>query len=117
VGRYFGREPRYSRQEIELQAQQAIEARVGMGRPPAGDWLPIEERLARMDRELAARAPAEGVPEPPPTRQGEAHPSLSVAEIRLPATATAKARRPAQVPDGAGHPGRGSRRSVATKER
>jgi len=63
VGRYFGREPRFSRQEIEEQAKAAIEARVGLGRPPAEDWAPLEARLAEMETQ-AAPAP---VPSPEPT--------------------------------------------------
>jgi len=55
VGRYFGREPRYSREEIEAQAKQQIEAQVGMGRPPADDWRPLEVRLAEIDRQAADR--------------------------------------------------------------
>jgi hypothetical protein len=89
VGRYFGREPRYTRQELELQAQQALEARINLGRPPAEDFAPIEARLAQMDREMAARAAAEAVPPPPPLRQGER--PLSVTTVRLPAGAKATA--------------------------
>jgi hypothetical protein len=119
VGRYFGREPRYSREEIEVQAKQAIEARINMGRPPAEDFLPIEARLAEMDREMAARAP--GVPlAAPPVRRDEDQAPLTVTEVRLPATA--KAARP--VPAGAVAPKvaaapkvRAARRPVAAKER
>jgi hypothetical protein len=57
VGRYFGREPRYSREELEAQAKEAIEAQVGKGRPPADDWRPIEARLAEMEREGTIPAP------------------------------------------------------------
>lgn len=85
MGRYFGREPRYTREEIERQAQQEVEARINLGRPPAEDFAPIEARLARMDRELAARAAAETVPPPPPMRKTER--PLSVATVRLPADA------------------------------
>lgn len=55
MGKYFGREPRYSREEIERQAQEAIDARVSLGRPPAEDWTPLEARLAELDRAMAAR--------------------------------------------------------------
>jgi hypothetical protein len=55
MGKYFGREPRYSREEIERQAQEAIDARVSLGRPPAEDWKPLEARLAEIDRVAAAR--------------------------------------------------------------
>src|SRR3954447_26852137 len=71
VGRYFGREPRYTRHELELQAQQALEARINLGRPPAEDFAPIQTRLAKMDREMATRAAAEAVPPTPPLRDGE----------------------------------------------
>lgn len=66
VGRYFGREPRYTRQEIEAQAQQAIEARVGMGRPPAEDWRPLEQRMAEMDPQPVAPPKPSPLPEPEP---------------------------------------------------
>lgn len=54
MGRYFGLEPRASREEIERQAQEAIEARVSLGRPPAEDWAPLHARLAEADQALAA---------------------------------------------------------------
>jgi hypothetical protein len=119
VGRYFGREPRYSREEIEAQAKQEIEARVSMGRPPAEEFRPIEERLAAMDRELAARAPILPLQAPPVRRRVEPA-AMSVTEVRLPATA--KAARPSRAKAaGAGavtmpKPG-ASRRPVAAKER
>lgn len=66
VGRYFGREPRYTRQEIEDQAKQEIEARVGLGRPPAEDWAPLEARLAEIEgQESPAPAPAPAPATPP----------------------------------------------------
>ena len=55
MGKYFGREPRYSREEIERQAQEAIDARVRLGRPPAEDWAPLVARLAELDQPVAAR--------------------------------------------------------------
>jgi hypothetical protein len=55
MGKYFGREPRYSREEIERQAQEAIDAQVSLGRPPAEDWAPLNARLAEIDQALAAR--------------------------------------------------------------
>lgn len=67
MGRYFGREPRLSREEIEAQAKQAIEARVSLGRPPAEEWEPLEARLAELDRQEALRARPEPVVEPAPT--------------------------------------------------
>ncbi|HET7719968.1 MAG TPA: hypothetical protein VFK43_08385 [Acidimicrobiales bacterium] len=57
MGKYFGREPRYTREEIERQAQEAIDARVSLGRPPAEDWAPLESRLAEIDQAMAARPP------------------------------------------------------------
>ncbi len=67
MGRYFGREQRYSREEIEAQARQAIEAQVGQGRPPADDWRPLEARLAEIDRQAGALPAPAGVPERQPT--------------------------------------------------
>lgn len=68
MGRYFGREPRFSPDEIEAQARQAIEARVGMGRPPAEEWQPIDARMADLDRERALQRPPPVVdPAPDPT--------------------------------------------------
>ncbi len=77
MGKYFGREPRYSREEIERQAQEAIDARVGLGRPPAEDWAPLEARLAELDRAMAAQWPAPTVPESQP---------LQLHEVRVPKT-------------------------------
>ena len=84
MGKYFGREPRYSREEIERQAQEAIDARVSLGRPPAEDWAPLQARLAELDRALAARPP---MPE---------HESIQIHHVRLPkAPAAADATPPA----------------------
>ena len=55
MGKYFGREPRFTREEVERQAQEAIDARVSLGRPPAEDWVPLEARLAELDQPAAAR--------------------------------------------------------------
>jgi hypothetical protein len=91
MGKYFGREPRYSREEIERQAQEAIDARVGLGRPPAEDWAPLNARLAEIDQALAARPP---MPEAMPVR---------IHEVRLPqAPAAAAPVSPAKRPVGAG---------------
>lgn len=106
MGRYLGREPRLSRQDLELEAQQAIDARVSMGRPPAEDWAPIEARLAQMDR--AAVPPL--APEPPPVLTG-AGVELSLTEVTLPATATAGLTGTAEPPIRVG------RRPVGAKER
>ena len=111
MGRYFGREPRYSREEIELQAQQAIETRVNMGRPPVEEWAPIHARLTELDREMAARAPAV----PPPPREREVGQPLSVVEVRLPPAATKSAAERATA--GAAPKARAPRRPVAAKER
>ena len=75
MGKYFGREPRYSREEIERQAQQAIDLRVGMGRPPAEEWRPLEARLAEIDQVMAARPPVPPLPEPQP---------MQIREVRMP---------------------------------
>lgn len=64
MGRYFGREPRISGQELEAQAKQEIEARVALGRPPAEDWRPIEDRLAELDRNVPARREPAPMPHP-----------------------------------------------------
>lgn len=79
MGKYFGREPRYSREEIERQAQEAIDARVSLGRPPAEDWAPLNARLAEIDQALAARPT---MPEALPMRIHEVH------MPRVPAVAT-----------------------------
>ena len=74
MGKYFGREPRYSREELERQAQEAIDARVSLGRPPAEDWAPLEARLAELDQiEAARKLPTMVEPEP-----------MRIHEIRLP---------------------------------
>jgi len=102
MGKYFGREPRYSREEIERQAQEAIDARVGLGRPPPEDWRPLEARLSEIDQVMAARPPVPPLPEPQPMRISE------VRMPRQPESAPAPAR--AAKPVGA----RLSRRPLAT---
>jgi hypothetical protein len=72
MGKYFGREPRYSREEIERQAQEAIDARVNLGRPPAEEWAPLEARLAEIDHAIAARPP---MPE---------HEPMQILHVRVP---------------------------------
>ncbi|HEX2048076.1 MAG TPA: hypothetical protein VHF27_09940 [Acidimicrobiales bacterium] len=81
--RYFAREPRLSREEIERQAQEAIDARVSMGRPPDEEFEPLRARLAEMDRAVAGpplaepqplqihqvQVPAPAQPKPRPTRE------------------------------------------------
>ncbi|HEX3621334.1 MAG TPA: hypothetical protein VHT97_03365 [Acidimicrobiales bacterium] len=112
-----------------MQAKQELEARVNMGRPPAEDFLPIEARLAEMDREMALRAPVVPLPAPPARRRvrQEEHAALSVTEIRLPAAAKAArgakaslpgtaAAAPAAAATATAKP-RAARRPVAAKER
>jgi hypothetical protein len=82
MGKYFGREPRYSREEIERQAQEAIDARVSMGRPPAEDWKPLEARLAELDRAMAARPL---LPEPQPLQIREVRVTPAMAPMPAPA--------------------------------
>ena len=86
MGKYFGREPRYSREEIERQAQEAIDAIVSQGRPPAEDWAPLEARLAEIDRRVASPPP---MPEPQP---------MQIHEVRLP-KAPVEAAAPAMPPN------------------
>ena len=68
MGRYFGREPRYSQEEAEAQAKQAIEAAVSKGRPPDEDWKPLAPRMADINRELSIRPQVE-IPPPPARRR------------------------------------------------
>jgi hypothetical protein len=88
MGKYFGREPRYSREEIERQAQEAIDALVSQGRPPAEDWAPLEARLAELDRAMAARP----MPEAEPLQIHEIR--MPKARVEAPAPAVTRARRP-----------------------
>jgi hypothetical protein len=81
MGKYFGREPRYSREEIEQQAQAAIDALVSQGRPPAEDWAPLQARLDEIDEAIVAR----GLSEQPP---------LPTPEVRLPPARPQTRRRP-----------------------
>ena len=83
MGKYFGREPRYSREEIERQAQEAIDARVSMGRPPAEEWQPLQARLDDIDHAIVAR----GLPEPAPLPTPPAPPARPV-RVRRPVPAT-----------------------------
>ena len=84
MGKYFGREPRYTREELERQAQEAIDARVSLGRPPAEDWAPLQARMAELDATTAARPP---MPE---------HEPMQIHHVRLPkAPAAAEAPAPA----------------------
>ena len=89
MGKYFGREPRYSREEIERQAQEAIDTLVSQGRPPAEDWAPLEARLAEIDRMAAARPP---MPESQPLQIHEVR--LPKVPVDAPGPAAARTRRP-----------------------
>lgn len=97
MGKYFGREPRFSREEIERQAQEAIDARVSLGRPAAEEWVPLNARLAEFDRAVAARTPAAAMADAQPLR---------IHEVRLPrhpapdAGATPPARTPVAAQPG-----------------
>lgn len=102
MGKYFGREPRYSREEIERQAQEAIDARVSLGRPPAEDWAPLQARLAEIDQVLAARPPVPPLPVPEPQ-------PMQIHEVRMPRTKVPAQARTAKAPAGA----RSSRRVAA----
>jgi hypothetical protein len=95
MGRYFGREPRYSPEEIQRQAQEAIDARVSMGRPPDEEFRPLEERLAEIDRALAERPPVPPLPAPQPLR---------ITEIRMPQPPQAEAPAPKAKPRAARRP-------------
>ena len=92
MGRYFGREPRYTREEIERQAKEAIDARVSLGRPPEEDWLPLENRLAEIDQALASRPPVEPLPQPSPEPQ-----PMQIREIRLPQAPAGTSPKPARA--------------------
>lgn len=84
MGKYFGREPRYSQEEAEAQARQAIDAAVSKGRPPAEDWKGLAGRMGDINRELATRPPVE-IPPPPPRRApGEARRPRVVSDILRP---------------------------------
>lgn len=92
MGRYFGREPRYSQEEAEAQAKEAIDAAVKKGRPPPEEWKGLAPRMGEIDRELAARPPVD-VPEPPPSRtqteKGSTGRPRPVSEILRPRAAPA----------------------------
>ena len=102
MGRYFGREPRFTREEIERQAQEAIDARVSMGRPPEEEFRPLQERLAEIDRALAARPPVETIPEPQP---------IQIRQVRVPAAKAAPVEAASSTPKA----GRAKREPVAAR--
>jgi|GEM_PF-5778689 hypothetical protein len=97
MGRYFGREPRYSREELERQAQEAIDARISLGRPPAEEFVPVEQRLAEMDAAAVVAPPVAPVPEPQPRPESQ---PLRIHQVQPPAAvpAAAKAARSARQP-------------------
>ena len=90
--RYFASEPRLSREEIERQAQEAIDARVSMGRPPEEEFQPLHDRLAEMDRASASRPPVEPLPEPQP---------IQIHEVQVPAAPPAEPKPRRRQPVGA----------------
>ena len=108
MGRYFGREPRYSREEIERQAKEAIDARVSLGRPPEEEWRPLQARLAEIDKALAARPPVEPLPEPQPLR---------IREVRMPASAKASPSKPRSAKPRAAKTAKAARRPVGARAR
>lgn len=67
MGRYFGRQPRYSKEEAEAQAKAALDAAVNKGRPPEEEWKALGSRMGEINRELATRPPVD-LPSPPPRR-------------------------------------------------
>ena len=73
--RYFASEPRHSREELERQAQEAIDARINLGRPPDEEFQHLEQRLADVDRAESARQAAERIPVAEPIR---------IHEVRVP---------------------------------
>ena len=80
--RYFASEPRLSREELEREAQEAIDARVSMGRPPEEEFAPLRARLAEMDRAVAQRPQSESEPirihqvQVPPAQPTDAEPEV-----------------------------------------
>lgn len=88
MGRYFGREPRYSREELERQAQEAIDDRVSLGRPPDEEFRPLEARLEALDEAIVSRPPVEPQRQPVPSVvPGEPAPPLSAAPPARPRAA------------------------------
>jgi len=109
MGRYFGREPRFTREEIERQAQEAIDARVSLGRPPVEDWEPLEVRMEELDFAIVARrlpeppsAPPSQTPTQPPS-QTPTQPPSQHQPVRRPVVAQparpARVRRPVPATD------------------
>ena len=88
--RYFAREPRLSVEEIQRQAQEAIDARVSMGRPPDEEFAPLRARLAEMDRAAAQRPPVEQEPIRIHQVQVPAAPPEAAPEVRREPVAAAR---------------------------
>ncbi len=109
MGRYFGHQPRYSREEAEAQAKQAIDAAVSKGRPPDEDWKPLASRMADINRELATRPPVEIPPPPAPRRE----PETGSTARRRPVNEILRPRPQAEEPAPAAPPPK--RRAPATK--
>ncbi len=101
MGKYFGKEPRYSREEAEAQARQAIEAATSKGRPPEEEWKALAPRMAEVNRELATRPRPDVDFGPPPSRTGDAdRPAVRrpVNQILRPRPAPAEEQAPPPAP-------------------
>ena len=91
--RYFAHEPRLSREELERQAQEAIDARVSMGRPPEEEFAPLRARLAEIDRAAVEPRPAA---EPQPLQIHQVQVPAAPATVEPPAKPRAR-REPVSV--------------------
>ena len=79
MGKYFGRQPRYSQQEAEAQAKQALDALVAKGRPPENEFSKVRGRMG----DLPPRPPVD-IPQPPPRRADAVGPRRPLSEILRP---------------------------------
>lgn len=95
MGKYFGREPRYSREEAEAQARSAIDAAVARGRPPADEWKGLASRMPDLDQALAAR-PRIDIPPPPARAERGPRPPRVMSDILRPRPAPAPAPEPVE---------------------
>lgn len=95
MGKYFGRQPRYSQEEAEAQARQAIDAAVSRGRPPAEEWKGLAGRMGEINQELANR-PRVDLPPPPP--RAERRPVRQVLRPLAPEPEPEPAPEPAPAP-------------------
>lgn len=95
MGKYFGREPRYSREEAEAQARSAIDAAVARGRPPADEWKGLASRMPDLDQALAAR-PRIDIPPPPARAERGPRPPRVMSDILRPRPASAPAPEPVE---------------------